>query len=55
MGKFDATEQRLQLLLQKEPDNPAAQHLRVMVNEAERKPRLPWGYHPKIPQQPIYR
>ncbi len=55
MGEFDPAEQRLHVVLQKEPDNPAAQHLLGMVHEAERKPRLPWGYYPTIPQQPIYR
>jgi len=59
LGKFDAAEQKLEGVLQKDPDNPMALHLLALVEKGrsrrETGQERPWGYHPTIPPQPIYR
>jgi len=59
MGKLDLAEQELHVLLQTEPESPAAGYLLSLVHEAQYRREAgqerPWGYYQTIPQQPIYR
>jgi Tfp pilus assembly protein PilF len=59
-GQFDAAKQKLQSVLQTEPDNSKALYYLNLVNaakyqtaECQQHPQ-PWGYYQTIPQQPIY-
>ena len=58
MGKLDDSEQKLQAVLEIEPDNTQAQYYLALVHRAqyERQYRQPTpkGYYQTIPQQPIY-
>jgi hypothetical protein len=59
MGKLDLAEQKLHVVLQTGPENPAAGYLLSLVHEAQYRREAgqerPWGYYQTIPQQPIYR
>ena len=59
MGKLDLAEQKLHVVLQTAPENPAAGCLLGLVHEAQYRratgQEQPWGYYQTIPQQPIYR
>ena len=59
MGKLDLAEQKPRVVLQTEPENPAAGYLLSLVHEAQYRREAgqerPGGYYQTIPQQPIYR
>ena len=55
----ECRKQKLHVVLQTAPENPAADYLLGLVHEAQYRREAgqerPWGSYQTIPQQPIYR
>ena len=54
MGKLEAAEKKLQIVLQTEPHNAKAHYYLDLVHQAQQAKPQPRGYYQTFPQQPIY-